>query len=476
MNSNSGSVTSLDLVRIWDQTCLKKHKCKIEQSVLPTRVIDVGPRDGSQVPFLHVTKGEMSHWISLSHCWGKRPIAKTELANFESMCRGITLQRLPKTFQDSVILTRQLGIRYLWIDSICIIQDSPADWETEAAKMADIYKKAYLTVVAASAKDSGWTPQYGQRISTIVDTRAWCLQEEALSPRLLKYNRTHMSWHCSDWADIHEDGRQKYHYDNWYRIPATLELADDGKRRHIWHMILTNYTKRHMTFGKDKLPALAGVATEFHQRTGDEYLAGMWRSQLPLGLMWRTRLYDHGLYDADEVPQHERSAKYRAPSWSWACVDGPMDFSICTSDLPYDSETSITILNFSITTKSTGPFGEVLAGSLSVRGKLKVAECGNDIIPPRGKWGEDAYYTKEIIDPSSSLVDSRAVGQCLFDLAAEKPASQSRLWCLQISALRGLVLMPNGEGSSEFRRVGLFRLTDHGAWFEGCSMLDITIL
>jgi hypothetical protein len=235
--------------------------------------------------------------------------------------------------------------------------------------------------------------------------------------------------------------------------------------------------KWHLTFSKDKLPALAGVATEFHQWTGDEYLAGMWKSHLPLSLMWRTRIDGlHDAHDTHEVPQHERYAEYRAPSWSWACVDGPVDFSICTSDLPYDSETNITLLNASIITKVAGSFGEVLAGSLRVLRRVKVAECSNDITPPRGYLGEVAYYTKEIIDLSSFSVESRVMGQCLFDLAAEKPVAQSQIGCLQISGLRGLVLVPNEEGSSDFRRVGLFRLTDHGAWFESCSMLDIMIL
>jgi hypothetical protein len=234
--------------------------------------------DGSQDPVLYVTKGEAGLWISLSHCWGSQPIVKTQKANFGSMCDKIPLDTLPKRFRDSVVLTRQLSIRYLWIDSICIIQDLTTDWEAEATKMADVYKGAYLTVVAASAKDSfegffmsrppltdapaglvfsnagtlvkvfdGTGPRslnpahrYGGKDSNIVDTRAWCLKEEALSTRLLKYNRTRMSWHCAGWTDMHEDGRQNYSYFAQHRIPTRLKSYEVQKLPHLWYKILTS--------------------------------------------------------------------------------------------------------------------------------------------------------------------------------------------------------------------------------------------
>jgi len=122
--------------------------------VLPTRVLEVR---GPQSVRLYVTgEGqERGFYACLSHCWGGvvpiRTTSKT-LHHFET--RGIPWDAFPKTFQDAVDMTRRLGLRYLWIDSLCILQDDIDDWRHEGSKMAEIYSGSYITLAATSAPRS----------------------------------------------------------------------------------------------------------------------------------------------------------------------------------------------------------------------------------------------------------------------------------------------------------------------------------
>jgi hypothetical protein len=105
-------------------------------------------------PFLYSTAGRPGQYIALSHCWGKEQLLTTTRATVHDRASAIPLETLPKTFQDAVQLTRRLGIRYIWIDSLCIIQDSAEDWKKEAALMESVYSDALFTISADSASDS----------------------------------------------------------------------------------------------------------------------------------------------------------------------------------------------------------------------------------------------------------------------------------------------------------------------------------
>jgi hypothetical protein len=119
-----------------------------ERPILPSRVLDVGPSDGSQQPFLHESRGQVGDYVSLSHRWGGSTMLTTTMRDINQRKSEITLKSMPKTFQDAVFVTRALGISYLWIDSLCIVQDSLGDWEKEAELMGQVYKNATLTIAA----------------------------------------------------------------------------------------------------------------------------------------------------------------------------------------------------------------------------------------------------------------------------------------------------------------------------------------
>ncbi|KAH8599532.1 heterokaryon incompatibility protein-domain-containing protein [Bisporella sp. PMI_857] len=132
----------------WITTCHESHlDCQRPPlSLLPTRVIDVGSDYQRECPKLLECGGQTGSYIALSHCWGSGRHFTTETSNISERMKGMTWGSLPKTFQDAISITRKLKIRYLWIDSLCILQDDSADWDKELSKMSDIYKNSYLTI------------------------------------------------------------------------------------------------------------------------------------------------------------------------------------------------------------------------------------------------------------------------------------------------------------------------------------------
>lgn len=145
-----------EMISAWIKDCQDDHSaCKSSNPLgtLPSRVIDVGSPDGKTAPRLCDTGGEPGDYIALSHCWGGRQPLITTKENISSMRTCIPWGELPNTFQDAITVTRMLGLRYVWIDSLCIVQDDAQDWEREAAKMALIFEAAYLTIAATAASN-----------------------------------------------------------------------------------------------------------------------------------------------------------------------------------------------------------------------------------------------------------------------------------------------------------------------------------
>jgi hypothetical protein len=141
-------------IRQWVQTCTGTHQHPTPPTTLPTRILDVGTDRAA--PTVHLVDGSSAPpgpYIALSHCWGTSHRIITTQSTLAHHQSGIDIDSLPKTFAEAVHISRLLGVRYLWIDTLCIIQDSTTDWETESSRMGSVYANSLLCIAASSSRD-----------------------------------------------------------------------------------------------------------------------------------------------------------------------------------------------------------------------------------------------------------------------------------------------------------------------------------
>jgi len=151
----SDSETAFRRLEAWIEDCSSNHPyCgkPADDPKLPTRVIDVAASDRQVVLF--ESRGARGKYVALSHTWGSFPRLTATRQTFEDLKAGVAVSFLPKTFFDAIRITRRLGVRYIWIDCLCILQDDAADWEREAAAMTHVYRNAYLTIAASASSGS----------------------------------------------------------------------------------------------------------------------------------------------------------------------------------------------------------------------------------------------------------------------------------------------------------------------------------
>lgn len=311
VNSNGGRLLAacIALCKQEHKACLKHHpdcKSKFGKGQLPTRVIDVGPPDGSKPPYFFVPtapnekkprksllhgifnpSASKTRYTTLSYCWGKPPHFTTTMSNLTSMTKHIPWDKLPQTIKDAITLTRKLGIRYLWVDALCIIQGSAEDWQTESAKMGQVYGGSFLTISAVSGKDihygltqTATTTVLGPNPHFLLQdplyTRAWALQERVLSTRLLIFGSDKLHWECNG-KQQSEDGL-KLMTSLYYRLKSYPTALS-------WQLIVEDYMSRSLTQEMDKLPALSGLAAAYQSITGYDYMMGLWKQSLLEDLM-----------------------------------------------------------------------------------------------------------------------------------------------------------------------------------------------
>ena len=227
-------------------------------SKLPTRVIDVGWHDGRTEPKLCIPSEDFApgadygRHIAWSYCWGPLPFLTTTSSTLKERRQEIPMASLPASLRDAILITRELGIRYLWIDALCIIQGSDEeglhDWHVESDLMHAIYGGAFLTICAASSPKaqhgilvdraqpvvSHVKMPWGQHSMILgerrllsgrepLDSRG-ALQEKLLSHRILTYNSTEIIWHCQciEWRESGEPGRGPTQLLEWYQVMEVL--------------------------------------------------------------------------------------------------------------------------------------------------------------------------------------------------------------------------------------------------------------
>jgi hypothetical protein len=391
-NSTTGSETNLDLAASWLRDCTETHEnCYHRpqmEPVLPLRVLDIGgPESPQNICLSQGQEGEkrVGSYAALSYCWGTNLPYRTMRENIDELKKGFPAARLPKTFTDAICVCRHLGIRFLWIDSMCIIQNDEEDWDVQSRLMGHIYSNAVLTIIAAVGEDSDaglfvdrdprktypcvlnwqYTNKDGhngtstvipcqdleQKKESYLDTRGWTFQEKYLSRRSLRFSRSGMHWDCA--SNIASEGfpmgmqpsNHKSDFDKYIRADGNSMLqtrVDSEQRYNWWYLAVEMYSYRTFTRESDRLRALSGLASRF-QDLQDGFLYGIWRSDITRGLAWRIS-GNNGNYSPDTY-----SGPPSSPSWSWASRPGNL---ITYSDAESPRLTEMDI-NESLTNPST---------------------------------------------------------------------------------------------------------------------------
>ncbi|KAI1826769.1 heterokaryon incompatibility protein-domain-containing protein [Xylaria intraflava] len=332
---------------------------------VPTRLIDLRMEtlrlvNREDLLAAGTTTGEEIQYTALSYCWGSDTDAglqlKTTSRSLADRMAGFLIADLPQAIQDAVIFTRALGINYLWVDSICIIQDELEDWNREAAQLAHIYGCAYVTLcsLTPSCRIGFLCPKYPQITTTFrssissditgdllfqfescsmigagreawIDrvpesrwfSRGWTFQESMMATRAILFGNLNAILICPT-KEIAMMGPSK---DRGFLSLEDLSIMNKEMLYQTWwQSVAARYSDRQFTYPHDILPALSGLAKVFEERLDDMYVAGLWRSNLACGLSW----YHH----REVGPQHNSLPEllsaltnrdsYIAPSWSWA--------------------------------------------------------------------------------------------------------------------------------------------------------------
>ncbi|KAM5512221.1 Heterokaryon incompatibility [Fusarium oxysporum f. sp. vasinfectum] len=393
---------------------------------LPTRLLhcqsSAKPGGDPTVKLVKTVGFDVStRYIALSHRWGAvQPLMLLESLR-DTFFKNIPFDTIPPTFQDAIRLANALEVEYIWIDSLCIIQDSKDDWQTEATHMASVYSLAYVTISATAAQDSAaglreqhsmlkhpceiipsWTgfenqiPPVPVRIvnrSAFCDAvlaqplfrRGWVFQEWILSPRTIHVARDQLWWtSASDMTsggfaanetcegfdfDVH---REYIHT----MAPGTIysmESQSEESLQLVWHTLLQEYMSRSLTFESDRLVAFAGIASFYQSHAkikANSYLAGIWRHVLLQDLLWTI----------SEGRKVSPPQNYRAPSWSWASVEpapdtkkkfliGSKEINIKLSETEQPWVCTVTVIEASVETMGS-EFGSVSGGYIVLQGPL----------------------------------------------------------------------------------------------------------
>ena len=534
--STTGSVESFTSASNWIGDCVKHHDCSTRlmlkeqdngMQLWPSRLVDVNAFDAPCEDLKLVdNNGSLEKYITLSYCWGHSRTFKTTSRSIRLRRARITYDTLPKTFQDAVQITRRLGVRYLWIDALCIMQDDRRDWERESTKMGAIYSMAFLTIAANSSSDCNggcfnekstsqdeafengkpfelvcrtpgvrsssvfiWDPNRGTRRSNLpeidgspLSERGWVCQERILSPRILHYTRTQLFYECRQHL-LAEDNLRPWTM--WSGTSATVcglarnlyGMSHDAASREllldIWYtsLVSQSYSRRKLTLPDDKLTAVSGIARAFHRHLQSEYVAGLWVQQhLAWGLSWRVR------GAATKPPA------YRAPSFSWAALDGIVEWPPLPSSEDGNAGTAaFTLLDTRLELDGEDPFGRVATCALTVRGRVQRAAVAArkhlsagavDHVwelrsEPHDRWLGTAYMDAPATHEGRELVE------CLL---LSRDAATGRAQVLLLRRIDG-----GGDGDEEeeaYERTGVgevLGLDKDAAFFEGGPMRTLTL-
>ncbi|KAF6228975.1 hypothetical protein HO133_007088 [Letharia lupina] len=411
---------------------------------------------------------------------------------------------ISKTFKEAMLVVKALGERYIWIDSLCIIQDSPnrSDWFEESTKMHAIYANAFCNISATGAVDGRdgcffdrspllvrplrikiaggedlppgtylcvdcdiWS---GNIDNAPLTRRAWVVQERLLSRRVIHFSQRQIFWECRErqTCEIFPHGvppqLQQSHEAMFKGIDPDIEGARARERRgrvshpelnvyELWNSIVEAYTQASLTMEDDKFVAIMGLAQRIQELLERRYFAGLWEKYLADQLLW-SPARSRGMVK----PQ-----KYIAPSWSWASFVVPIT-SPCLIRDTTDDNTLIQIVDLDVQTINDHPLSQVTSGSLRLRGSLVRGRIWKEI--------SDGGRLGELTTVKYDIYDNGKLEQVDYIPNLDVSDPPGSVYVLPVKSItyetngglraRGLLLQLTGQCIREFRRVGTFQVRD----------------
>ena len=469
-----------------------------------------------------------TEYVTLSHCWGisRDPNMKRirlHKRTLQALRQGVACSSLPKTFADAAIATAKLGYKYLWIDALCMMHDNEKTVLEEVANMHRIYGEATLNLSATGATDDTAGLFFNRNVlalqpatvtvgdgygissgiykilrSTIWDDlvdsspisqRAWCFSERCLAKRTLHFTRNELLWECQQMccSEVFPKGlpvTMKHAHEQERRTngvgagPAASPTSPTSftdrsllpgprlsfnKRTHHqrtanWHTLVEMYTEGRQTYTSDKLLGIAGVARQYCTRNRlqpREYVIGLWRQSLPHALLWR-------IHEGGRRPQ-----KYRAPTWTWASIDGRV-----ASPAPSQAskQTCLEIIDVEAKMKNDDPLGLCEGGMIKVRGFMGKGSLKRT----RDYWGHCSFTLTPFADQNAAvgaMIGDVHFASAWFDERLPKlsdPAAGIMVETLEVYLLPVIDIMDRVEGlilsatmkKGDFRRLGLFEISN----------------
>jgi hypothetical protein len=370
------STADIDL-KPWFTTCLNEHSCEKDRKpgYLPKRLLECTGQGLRLVDSQSIEKDV--RYAALSYSWGTSPTHLTlTTENMTKLENGILDADLPLTFSDAAKVALGLDIKYIWIDSLCIIQsgDNGEDWLNQVGEMHNIYSSCVLQIAASHStnafggcffkrpkggqrptivspakfvnmevpkngdKPALLIPSSGDILNFYLDTRGWVFQERLLAPRTVHFDKDDVYWECYKCkcsasyllgeqtlhSDIRKGVSQEYNWQeyNWRRVEQ-----DDKLDAYAWGEMVNEYSKRNLTVPEDRLIAFSSIAQRVCEHYNDDYIAGFCRSLLPQALLWYC---SDGVKCGPEYGKFQTNMcfnNYGVPTWSWGSVNNEIYFS-----------------------------------------------------------------------------------------------------------------------------------------------------
>ncbi|RSM08590.1 hypothetical protein CEP52_004607 [Fusarium oligoseptatum] len=358
------SPETLSMAKEWISDCVKNHPTcnhiNTETSWYPTRLLDCGSQaDADPLCTLVETRTNRltGPYMTLSHCWGLIDCIKLTTDNYAQMVKGIPSSQLPQLYQDALYVTRSLGVQYLWIDSLCIIQkgDNLVDWNQEVTLMS-------ITSRYLISEDRYWNIEVTR---SLLNTRAWVFQERLLAPRILHFGKRHLIWECREKlaSDASSDASASILAESGESSGIFLKSSfarlgcEKGFYLKTWGTVVRLYATCKLTFPGDRLIALSALARSMGTLMQDEYVAGMWRGGLELDMLWCI----------DGFQGASTPTTYRAPTWSWVASVG----RVWPAERLMDGLSLIKVEKVHLDYVTEDTWGMLRGGWLHLRGHLK---------------------------------------------------------------------------------------------------------